>query len=72
MAESSEILLALIRHSLWSAPVGDVSAGLTEDEWRSVYDLSLRHAVQGVAYDAFRDMPKGHGPGIALAARWMM
>lgn len=72
MASSSEILLALIRHSLWSAPVGDISVGLTDEEWNDVYDLSRRHAVQGVAYDAFRDMPKGHGPGVRLAARWMM
>lgn len=72
MDKSSEILLALLRHSLWGTPAGDITVGLSKESWLDVYDLSCRHSVQGVAFDALKDLPKGYGPDISLAARWVV
>lgn len=40
-------------------------------DWQFVYDTAVRHCVQGVTYDAVKDLPAGSGVSPVLAARWL-
>ena len=40
-------------------------------DWQFIYDTAVRHCVQGVMYDAVKDLPAGSGVSPVLAAGWL-
>lgn len=72
MEKVAQVLLALLRHSLWGTPMEGIVTGLSEDQWVEVYSLACRHTVQGVAFDAVKGLEKGSGPAPALGAKWLL
>ena len=67
----SEKFLALLWRGL-SLPAGDGCPGvpLSDEEWRSVYLMSLKQAVCGIVWTAVEDLPEGFRPPEDVAAAW--
>lgn len=72
MDRAENILLVLLRNSLWGTPVGDAVAGMDRETWDRVWSLSRFHTVQGIVFDAVRSLPAGQGPELSLSARWAL
>lgn len=72
MDRAEDILLALLRNSLWGTPLKVALSDFSQDIWESVYSLARFHAVQGVVFDAVKELPAGTGPDLKLCARWAL
>lgn len=72
MDGASALLLALIRKALWNTPPAFAEGYVSPLIWESVYALARRQTVQGIVFEAVKDMPQGTGPDILLSAKWLL
>lgn len=65
-------LLELLRGHIWQRPLEEsYFEGLTADDWQSVYTLSCRQGVQGLACTAARTLPAALQPPAATLLPWI-
>lgn len=66
-----ETFLSLLRLGLWGEIKGNLEyLPLSNEEWSSIYEISLSQTVEGVVYEGVLMVPKEHLPPYNILLRW--
>lgn len=67
-----DAMLALLQTALWDKPIDESKFPLDEMEWRQLYAMARRQAVNTILFDALNFLHEDQKPPRELLARWLV
>ncbi len=68
---SERLFFSLLRSALWGTPVR-IDEPVDATVWADLLQLAKRHAVQGILYDAIKELPPDAGMPRGQVAEWLL
>lgn len=71
MEKAEEAFFTLLKSGLWKTPINiEVFHNMSNNIWKSVYNIASKQTVIGIVYDGISQLPKEYRPPKDLLLQW--